>query len=165
MIALGHTGIGTLIGIASYQTLGKGDIALGLVATGCAGVISHYLADLLPHGHFFGAGKYEKLIIWVILFDLMLPVLLILGLAHYLGRSGSEILYILFGIGGAQLPDVLDGLKTIRLLPKIGLLEAENKFHQSTHWHGIGDKLIMISFFDVWQFLVLTSAIIVLIFN
>ena len=131
MVAFGHTAVGTLVGIASYQAFGKGDIALGLIMTGLIGILSHYLMDLVPHGHFFtDPKKYDKLILWVIIFDVLLPFLFILGLAHTLNKSGTEILYIFFGIGGAQLPDVLDGLKRLKLLPKIPILEAENKFRK-----------------------------------
>lgn len=164
MVAFGHTAIGTIIGVASYQTLGKGDIALGLIATGFLGVLSHYLMDLLPHGHFFrDPEKYEKLIIWVILFDLALPVLFLLGSAHFLGKSGTEILYILFGIGGAQLPDVLDGLRRIQLLPEFKILRVENNFHMSTHWHGKEEKALLFSFYDIWQVSVFVLAVLVLI--
>lgn len=172
MVAFGHTAVGSLVGLVSYRAFGSGDIALGLVATGFAGVLSHYLMDLVPHGHFFtDPRKYDKLIIWVILFDLLLPVLFFLAAAHLTGRSGTEILYILFGIGGAQLPDVFDGLKRIKLLPKttrplfIGkILGAENKFHMSTHWHGKEEKALLISILDVWQFSVLVLAVTAIIY-
>lgn len=164
MVAFGHTGVGTLIGIASYQVFGKGDIALGLIATGALGVLSHYLMDLIPHGHFFKDQSYSKYILLVILFDLFLPVLFILGLAHFLEKSGTEILYILFGIGGAQLPDILEGLRRMELLPKGGILRWENKLHISTHWHGINEKLLMFSVFDIWQAAVFIAAVAVLIY-
>ena len=160
MVAFGHTAVGTIVGVAAFQVLGRGDIALGLVATGIFGIISHYLADLIPHGHFFtDPKKYDKLIIWVILFDLLLPFLFILGFAHLLGKGGSEMLYILFGIGGAQLPDVLDGLRRIKLLPEIGFFKIENDFHLSTHWHGKEEKALIFGVADVWQMLVFVGAV------
>lgn len=165
MVAFGHTAVGTLVGVASYRIFGQGDIALGLIATGFLGVLSHYLMDLVPHGHFFrDSKKYEKLIIWVILFDLALPVLFLLGLAHLSGKSSIEILYILFGMGGAQLPDILDGLKRINLLPEFKILKIESDFHQSTHWHGKEEKALLFSFYDIWQVLVFVLAVLVLIY-
>lgn len=164
MVAFGHTAIGVIVGAASYQVLAKSDIALGLILTGIFGVVSHYLMDLVPHGHYFtGMKSYDKLIIWVIIFDLLLPIIFILTLAHFLNKSGTEILYLVFGIGGAQLPDVLDGLKRIRLLPKINLLEAENKFHASTHWHGKEEQALKFSYLDVWQVTVLFLSLFILI--
>ncbi len=165
MVAFGHTAVGTLVGVAAYHVFGKGDIALGLIAAGFLGVVSHYLADLIPHGHFFRPPqKFEKLIIWVILFDLLLPILFLLATAHYLQKNPTEILYILFGIGGAQLPDVLGGLKQLKLLPEIKILAAENKFHMSTHWHGQNEKALLFSFYDIWQIAVFILAILSIIY-
>ncbi len=165
MVAFGHTAIGVLVGVASYKAFSSGDIALGLILTGTIGVASHYLMDTVPHGHFFtDLKKYEKLILRVILFDLALPVLFILGLMHFSGRSGTEILYVLFGIGGSQLPDIIEGLKTIRLLPDSKLFRLENKFHNNTHWHGKGENALLWGLRDIWQIAVFVLAILVVIF-
>ncbi len=160
MVAFGHTAVGTLVGIAAYQVFGQGDIALGLIATGFLGILSHYLMDFVPHGHFFrGSKNYEKLIIWVIILDLALPVIFLLGMAHLLGKSGTEILYILFGMGGSQLPDIIDGLRWINLLPEYRLLKIESDFHQSTHWHGKEEKALLFSYPDSWQIAVFGLAL------
>lgn len=165
MVAFGHTAVGVLVGVASYQAFSSGDIASGLVLTGAIGVLSHYLMDTVPHGHYFtDMAKYERLIIWVIIFDLLLPILFILGLMHYLGRSGTEILYVLFGIGGAQLPDVIEGLKALRLLPDFKLLRIENRIHTNTHWHGKAEKALLWGLRDIWQVAVFVLAILVIIF-
>lgn len=163
MVAFGHTAVGAIVGVISYKTFGQGDIALGLISTGFAGWISHYLADLMPHGHFFREEGFEKKIIWVIIFDLLLPILLLLGFAHYFNNSYIKILYIVFGIGGAQLPDVLGGLRKLELLPKIYILNREYNFHMSTHWHGTKDKTLLWSLKDIWQVLTFILAILLLI--
>ena len=164
MVAFGHTGVGVLVGVAAYHAFGKGDIALGLIATGFLGVISHYLADLIPHGHFFRTQeKYDKLIIWVILFDLLLPILFLLSTAHYMQKNPIEILYILFGIGGSQLPDVIGGLSELKLLPENKLLKLEHKFHMSTHWHGQNEKALLFSLYDIWQITVFILAVLAII--
>lgn len=162
MVAFGHTAVGTLVGVVSYKILGQGDIALGLIITGFIGWVSHYLTDLIPHGHFFREG-FEQKIIWVIIFDLLIPVLFILGLAHYFAKSYIEILYLLFGIGGAQLPDVLSGLRNIRVLPKINILNKEYNFHMSTHWHGQEENALLFTIKDIWQVLLFILAVLVLV--
>lgn len=163
MVAFGHTSVGTIVGIASYQAFGKGDIALGLIATGFIGLISHYLMDFVPHGHFFtDPKKFEKLILWVILLDLLLPVLIVLATAHSIGKNATEILYILFGIGGAQLPDVIFGLKELKLLSENKLLKTEGDFHESTHWHGKREKALLWGWRDIWQIIMLILAFITL---
>lgn len=164
MVAFGHTAVGVIVGVGTYQLFGHGDLAAGLIATGILGVVSHYIMDCVPHGHFFkGEANFEHLIIWIILFDLLLPVLFLLATAHYIGKTPVEILFVLFGIGGSQLPDVIDSLMKIRLLPKAKLLKLENKFHQSTHWHGKGEKTLLFTFFDIWQIAVFILAYVVLV--
>lgn len=164
MVAFGHTAVGTLVGVVSYKTLGGGDIALGLIIAGFAGWDSHYLADLIPHGHFFREG-FEKKIIWVIIFDLLMPITFLLGLAHYFGKSYVEILYLVFGIGGSQLPDVLSGLRNIGLLPKINFLNQEYNLHMSTHWHGQKENALLFNYRDVWQILTFILAVLLIIIS
>lgn len=164
MVAFGHTAVGALVGIYGYQTFSQGNLITGLTLTGALGVISHYVMDFIPHGHFFkGTTNFKKYIIWVILFDLLLPIVFLLTLAQYFQKGGIQTLYILFGIGGAQLPDIIDSLIYLKFLPKINLLELENKFHQGTHWHGTKEKTLLFSFYDVWQIAVFLIATILII--
>lgn len=162
MVAFGHTAVGTIIGVAAYQLIGQGDVAVGLIAAGGAGVLSHYLMDFMPHGHFFREKDYKKYINWVIAFDLSLPVILLLLLAHYLGRNPLEILYILFGIGGAQLPDILTGLRKLDLLPNYQFFKTEDEFHQKTHWHKKFYTSSPFNITDFWQLLMLVLAVLVI---
>jgi len=163
MVAFGHTAIGVIIGVTSYHFLGSGDLATGLITTGAVGVTSHYLADLMPHGHFFRHLKYKSSILWVIIFDVFLSVALFLGFSHFLGKNIEQILYIFFGIGGSQLPDVLDGLIYMDLLPKKSLLKMENRFHQWTHWHGKNEHALLWSYTDIWQILTVVLALLILL--
>lgn len=151
MIAFGHTAVGASIGLATYQLIGGTDIALGLITAGALGIISHYITDFIPHGHFFNEKGYKSKVIYVIIFDLLLSILLFLGTAHLIGDSPKQLLYILFGIGGAQLPDVLDGLIYIDLLPVVGFFKLENRFHRYLHWHGVGEKTLLLGKRDIWQ--------------
>lgn len=151
MIAFGHTAVGSAIGLATYQLIGDTDIALGLITAGALGIVSHYITDFIPHGHFFKEREYKSKVIYAIIFDLFLSVLLFLGVAQAIGDNPKQLLYILFGIGGAQLPDVLDGLMFLNLLPKIGIFKKEFNFHRKLHWHGAGGKTLMFGILDIWQ--------------
>ena len=165
MVAFAHTAAGTIIGLVLPQNFTSDNTAAGLITTGFMGLISHYLTDFIPHGHFFNKPKdFSKKNIWVIIFDLLLPFLFIIGSALYLNKSDTQIWYLLFGIGGAQLPDVLEGLKKIKLLPKTSILTAENKFHMSTHWHGLEEKALLFSIYDVWQIALYILAVYLLLF-
>lgn len=164
MVAFGHTAVGTIVGVASYKLLGQSDIALGLIGAGSGGIISHYLMDLMPHGHFFrGDRDFNKYINWVIMFDVLIPILFLLILSHFLNKSPIGILYILFAIGGAQLPDIIMGLRRLNLLPDIKIIRTEYNFHVSTHWHGKFDKALLFSVKDIWQVLMFLLAILILI--
>lgn len=165
MVAFGHSAVGTIVGIGTYHLIAEhSDLALGLIAAGFAGVVSHYLMDLMPHGHFFrGEANFKKYINLVIIFDLFLPILLILSLAHFFNKSALEILYILFAIGGAQLPDILMGLEKQNLLYKTKIFQLESRFHMSTHWHGIGERALLFNKGDIWQFLAFILALVLII--
>ncbi len=151
MIAFGHTAVGAAVGLAGYHYFGVENPLLGLVSTGVAGVISHYVTDIIPHGHFFKQKDYKQKIIPLIFYDVLLGVVMFLG-ATYL-RQGFDLRfwYILFGIGGAQLPDVIANLIFIGILPKKGLFKKELTFHENTHWHGKGNNGLILSKWDVWQ--------------
>ena len=155
MVAFGHTAIGALVGLAAYQQFGNTDPYTGLIIAGTAGVVSHYIMDCFPHGHFFREKDYKKKVGMVIIFDLFLSIALYLLTAYYF--SSSNLLYtayILFGIGGSQLPDILDGLMYIGFLEKKGLIKLEHKLHNATHWHGRKEKAILWSIWDIWQIVI-----------
>ncbi len=165
MVAFGHTAVGTAVGLATFYTFGHSDPVLGLLAAGTFGIVSHYVCDFIPHGHFFHHNDFKKKIIWAIVFDLFLSVVLFSFLAYLNYGLSVKFWYILFGIGGAQLPDVLDGFYYIGWIPKKGFLKIENDFHQSTHWHAIykNGKLVTglpIGRRDVWQ---VTSVVVALL--
>lgn len=165
MVAFGHTAVGVIVGAGVYQLLGQGDIASGLITAGAVGVASHYLTDFIPHGHFAKPDKLKRVLPQIIIFDLLLPIILLLGLTYLNTGFNQKFLYILFGIGGAQLPDVLDGLIFIKKIQAKGLVKIENDFHQILHWHGTGTKTLLLGARDIWQVLViLLSLLLVIIF-
>lgn len=162
MVAFGHTAIGVVVGVTAYHFLGQGDIANGLLITGASGIVSHYLMDSLPHGHFFVTGKYKTHIIPVIIFDLLLSLILFVGLAYLKYGYSDKLLYIVFAIVGSHLPDVIDGLIYTKFLKAKGILKLENKFHESMHWHGQGPKTLLLGRKDIWQILIIVGALLII---
>ena len=82
MIAFGHTAVGAAVGLAGYHYFGQGDPITGLVLTGAAGVISHYVTDVIPHGHFFNVRDYKQKILPLIFYDVLLGVAAFLGTTY-----------------------------------------------------------------------------------
>ncbi len=165
MVSFGHSAVGVMVGSAAYNFLGQGNLIEGLVITGGAGVISHYIMDTFPHGHFSMPGGYKKGILKIIIFDLFLSVILFLGLTYFKFGFSENFLYILFGIGGSQLPDVVDGLIYTGFLKAKGILKIENELHEGLHWHGRGAKTLLLGTRDIWQVLMVVIAFLYLFFK
>lgn len=163
MVAFGHTAVGTLVGLAASEYFGNSNPTLGLTLAAASGVVSHYITDFIPHGHLIRHRDFKKKVVWEIIFDLSLSIALIIYLAYLKDGLNLRLLYILFGIGGSQLPDILDGLYYIGCLKKKGFLAAENNLHVATHWHGRFDKALMWGKRDVWQICILIITIWVLL--
>jgi hypothetical protein len=153
MIAFGHTAVGAGVGVLAFSQLGSTlDPIAGLSLTTSIGVVSHYLTDSIPHGHFFkGISFSKKRIIPVIVFDLLISLLLFWELAYLNSGFSLKFLYIFAGILGAQLPDIVDGLIYIKVLPNKSILKKENDFHQFVHWHGREDETLIVGARDIWQ--------------
>lgn len=161
MVSFGHTAIGAVVGLYTYDLISDKPIE-GLLIAAAAGIVSHYILDFIPHGHWFRHKDYKKKIFNVIIFDLFLFFLIFAGFAYYRFGLNTEFLYILFGIGGAQLPDVLDGLLYIGVIKKKGFFKIENNFHQALHWHGKLNKSLIWGKRDVWQVIVLVLALFII---
>lgn len=160
MLAFGHTAIGSAIGIVVYQQFGGSNTLQGLALVAGSGIISHYIADAIPHGHFIKSTEYKKKAHLAIIFDLFLSVMIFLGLIFFLDGFSLKLVYMIFGIAGAQLPDVLDGLIYIDKVPNNGVIKIENSIHQAMHWHGQREKALPLGIRDVWQLSVVLGAMI-----
>jgi hypothetical protein len=141
-----------------------------LLAAGAAGLVSHYVTDFIPHGHFIRHNQFKSKVYLEIIFNLFLSIALVVCLIYMKEGLSLKLWYVLFGIGGAQLPDVLDGLIYTNFLPRRGILKIENNFHQSTHWHAIWKNGKIIDglpweFFkrDIWQVMVALITLYILI--
>lgn len=168
MVAFGHTAVGALVGVGMYQALGHTQPELGLILAGGGGIISHYVADFVPHGHFFKHPDFKKYIVIDIIFDLFLSIVFYLGLTFMTSGLGWKFWYVLFGIGGSQFPDFIGGLYELKILPHKGLLKIEHDFHEGTHWHGIfkNGKLIdgqPLKLYDVWQLSMVLIALVAVV--
>lgn len=159
MVATGHTAIGVIIGVTAYNLIGQNNLVTGLVVCGTLGVVSHYLADAIPHGHFFTLEKLKKNIGNIIIFDVFLPILLFLGAIYLKDGFGEKLLYVMFSVGGAQLPDVIDGLSYTDKIKPGALLKTEINIHQDLHWHGKGYKTLLIGMRDIWQLIIILIAV------
>ncbi len=153
------------MGSAAYSYLGHGDLTTGLIVTGATGVAFHYLMDAVPHGHFFKMDKFKKYVIPVIVFDLSLPIALILGITYLKTGLSEKLFYIMFGIGSSQLPDVVDGLAFAGIIKARSLLKAEMNFHGGLHWHNEGDEGLLLGLRDIWQVLTIFIALFLVVFS
>jgi hypothetical protein len=163
MIAFGHTALGVMVGVSVANFYSGNSPIEGLAVASGAAIVSHYLADAIPHGHFFKGNEYKKKILGVIIFDVFLSIALFTGLAYFKYGMSIELLYILIGIGASQLPDVLDGLIFMGIIPNKGLFKIEHEFQQGLHWHGQGNKTLLIGKRDIWQAAVVILALLFIV--
>lgn len=158
MVAFGHTAIGVIVGVTAYKYIGQVNLVEGLLITGTAGFVSHYIADSIPHGHFIKFKNYSIGIGSIIIFDLLLSIILFLGVGYLKYNFSEKLLYLMFGIGGSQLPDVVNGLIYINIIKAKGLFKIEDNLHSLTHWHGNGPKALPLRIWDIWQVVIVILA-------
>lgn len=150
MIAWGHSATGAIIGAVAYNFFADKPI-LGLVIAGSAGLVSHYLLDLVPHGHFVPDKRLKENLWKIVLFDFLLSAFIFLFAVLESSGFGLNFLFVFFGIIGAVVPDCFNGIHLFGIIKRVGLFKLERKFHEGTHWFGIGEKLPMLSWIDLWQ--------------
>jgi hypothetical protein len=151
MIAFGHTAVGAGVGLIGYHLFGSQSPVIGLTETAALGIVSHYLTDFIPHGHFFRKTTPNKLFLAVI-FDLFVSLILFTLVSFINYGLSIKFWYILFGIGGSQFPDVIGGLYFLKIIPHQGFFKIENKFHwYMVHWHGTLETALLWGKRDIWQ--------------
>lgn len=163
MVAFGHSAVGVITGLGVYNLTQSSNLPLDLSLSFSAGLVSHYITDFIPHGHFFKYKDYHQKIIYVIIFDFLLSLVIFTTLAFSKFDLTPPFWFILFAIAGAQLPDILDGSVHAGFIKAKGILKAEYNFHMNTHWHGKLKKGLMLGRRDIWQLAVIFIAIILLI--
>jgi hypothetical protein len=165
MIAIGHTSVGVLVGVVAIE-LGGAMLPLPLLlgATFAAGVASHYVMDLVPHGHYnFDARHITARSGILLLLDVGVPIAAFLIFTLLVVHNFSAPLWsIMAGIAGAQAPDIFDGILGTGKVATNSIFEKETSFHQWTHWHNPTDiaKATVeggkkLDLWDVWQVMVI----------
>lgn len=162
MIASGHNGIGTTIGLIVAQN--SQDPVKGIFLGFFLGLIFHYLTDFIPHGHYLTHKSFGKLPLSLFA-DLFGSFLIFYGIVLFKFGFSSTSLIILAAIGGSQLPDVSEGLLYFKKIPKTLLIKWENDMHQKFfHWHGHHEKALPWNFRrDVWQIGTILIALLILL--
>lgn len=163
MIAAGHTSMGVIVGLSAATFL-PAELPLWqlVLLSGALGIASHYLMDVVPHGHYdFESRHPSPTESRRLALDLVIPIAIL-----------AVVLLLKFGLGpaswlvgaavtGAQIPDVFDGLLASGRIPRWRWALAEKRFHLGTHWHNPVDAARAtaqggrrLGPSDVWQALV-----------
>lgn len=170
MIAIGHTSIGVILGVAATEILPAVPLPFEVLIVGAAGVASHYAMDLVPHGH-YNFNQQDLSLRQMIYFGLDFAIPILFVATYVLLNYGFERTSWLIGAGilGAQLPDMLMGLRSKKLLPGWDWLQMEAYYHHRTHWHNPVDLSRAtneggrrLSIFDVWQAFIAIAALFLL---
>jgi hypothetical protein len=166
MIAAGHTSVGVLVGVGTLTLFPALPYPYHLTLVLAVGLISHYLFDLVPHGHYNFDGQNPTFRSKVFFFiDFFIPIGLFSVLAFLTYGFSWPLLVVWAGITGAQAPDILFGLRASRLVSET-FWTREQAFHQWTHWHNPTDLRkatneggLKLSIYDIWQMIVFLMAI------
>lgn len=170
MIAIGHTSVGviiatSIIAVSGSNPLGPAAFVLAIVL----GIVFHYLADLVPHGHYYINTKdLQKSQLIIFFLDLFGGAALFLLLALWKFGMSEYFWLILVAIAASQLTDVVEGLAAFKLIPKTKAVRKHSAFHLLVHWHnepgsrnpGFGRP---IRWSDLWQFLAFCLAFLALL--
>ena len=171
MIAFGHSSTGVIVGVGAVSLAQSGaSLAWLLPATLVVGIISHYLCDAIPHGHYhmsFTNASRKQLAIFLL--DLFGVVVLFGGIALHKFGLGAGLWLIAAGVLGAQLPDMYEAFVDMGALPKNRFSEAHRHWHWDIlHWHSHrGPRLTKdvraLGWWDLWQVAVFGLALWLLI--
>lgn len=130
---------------------------------------SHYLTDLIPHGHYeYDAKKIISRQALPALLDLVGFAALIMLLAWWQYGWSWQLGLIAVGIAGAQATDIWDWVVVARgWVPLKGHVLTHRRLHQWTHWHDHVDASgkrtgRSLAWWDLWQVAVAALAIVIL---
>ncbi len=162
MVAFGHTAVGVLIGVTTAHFVADSDPVLGMSLAFGVGLVSHYLADFIPHGHFFtDTTKYKKYALPIIIFDLGLGGVIFLGLSFLKFGVSWPMVYIILAVVASELPDALDAFVWMKMIKPKGLIGLEYQLHRAMHWHARPDPGLPLGLYDIWQVAVIIGAFLV----
>ena len=137
MIAVGHTSLGIIAGAVVVTTLPPTDyMAVATAVALIAGLLSHYGADLIPHGHYdFRPRHPTSKSVSLLALDLIAPLMFFGWFALAALGWGGELAMLAAAVFGALLPDILDGLLRLGILPSWRMSAWHKAFHHRLHWH------------------------------
>lgn len=168
MIAFGHSSVGAIIGagvaVAAAPTTSP---LVKIVVVVVLGIISHYIFDAIPHGHY--NFSYKKMShnknLWIFLLD-TIGAFLALSLVTYLAVGASlSLLLVIVGMLAALLPDIWEAGVDLGIIPKRRIAKVHRHFHFNfIHWHSdkhssLPNHARMWSITDVWQVIVFIVAL------
>lgn len=180
MIASGHNSVAAILATGAmyytnYHASSEYDPALWFTLV-ILGLISHYLADAIPHGHYkkpesalktyVTKPKAERTHIplstfFIGLVDMLVSLLIFVVLFWLLFGAGSLII-LFFAFIGAQLPDLVMLIHDSGIAPNNPLVKLEQSLHAGpVHWHDSESDLPRPwGITDIWQIGVFILAII-----
>lgn len=134
MLAFGHNSVGALVGLAAFTYVPETvPVAVRLLIAVVVGVISHYLTDRIPHGHYeFEPSRLTTKMALLFLLDFGGSMIVLTACAFW--RFGfSELFFgILVGMWAAQLPDIFEGFVNIGVIPFSNPVKKHRNFHFHT---------------------------------
>lgn len=172
MIGFGHTSTGILIGVGATRVLPENTSSpIQILIVILLGIVSHYLADFIPHGHYVIDPKKpsrKSLIIFAL--DTFGTAVILLGIALYKYGLALNFWLIFFAILGAQLPDIWQGIKALVTIKNNAFVRFETHMHNNiAHWHNPPHSPIPgggrpWAWTDAWQICILLIALLCLLY-
>lgn len=139
MIAFGHSSFGVIAGAVVIATLGQAGVStwLLLIVAFLFGIITHYIGDFIPHGHYkFGAKHISIKSLTIFSLDFFGAILFLLSLTYIQVGFGLELLIFGAAIAGAQLPDIWEAAVDLEFVPNSTFAQSHRHFHYDIlHWH------------------------------
>ena len=179
MIASGHNSTAALLAVTAIHINEQTDLLnsypLLLTCLFVVGIISHYLTDLIPHGHYkqpemalkhyMARPKAERKSIPTItlligLADFMLSLIVFIVIFWIL-LGTSSLIYLGVAFAGTQLPDLIMIANKSGIGSNNKFVQIEQSFHGGPiHWHDQKNGQARLwSWTDTWQILVFVLAI------
>lgn len=154
MIILGHASIGTVAGIAIHQSLAPQLPLIAIMAIAfVVGLVSHYLTDAIPHGHYHINLRYPSAAATRTLYIESIGSIVLMLLLVWLNVGVVPLWWVITAcITGAVLPDFVEAMQNYKIIPRTRWLRAHTRFHTKfLHWHNVADRPRPWNITDIWQ--------------
>lgn len=137
MVSFGHSSGGVIIAIAVARSLPQLGVGTQLALIIILAVLSHYLLDYIPHGHYkFEFPRASRNSWALLLIDGVGGALLVLSAITWRYGTGQMLLLAATGLAAANLPDVFTAAVKMGFIPQWLWVKAHQKLHLGTiHWH------------------------------